>query len=65
MGDWLFIMCKTCKRADWIDVEDILGYIEDHEGHNFRIMNSEVYDDQERFRTWFLEIMGWPEEAEG
>jgi len=61
MGDWLFVVCRTCKAAAWIDEEDVIEYVEDHEGHLFRFLVPEVLEDRERFRAWFLRIMSWPE----
>ena len=65
MGDYYFMICRTCKTADWHADDELPEYIEEHMGHSFTILTFETRDNDASFRTWFLQFMGWLEEAEG
>jgi len=59
-----FIVCRTCKRAEWWSQETLSLFIEGHEGHLLTIMTPDTFEDMEEFREWFLKFMGWSVEAE-
>jgi len=59
-----FIVCRTCKRAEWWDKETLHLFIQGHEGHLITIMTPETFEETEAFRAWFLKFMDWPVEAE-
>jgi len=65
MDDYNLMICRTCKTANWYSNDELPGYIEDHMGHLFTIMTPTIFGHQGDFCEWFLDFMGWSEEAEG
>jgi len=61
MGEWVFFVCKRCKVAMWLNVEELIEAVNEHSGHEIAIMPTEVWDDSEKFAKWFKKLMGWEE----
>lgn len=65
MGDYHFMVCKTCEKTCWLADSEIHEFIQEHQGHVFTILTEGVWCDTDSFEGWFRDFMGWKEEAEG
>ena len=61
MSEWLFFICRTCKKIIWISEDEILNCIHRHMGHEIWFVNADIRAIPDEFEKWFKRFMGWNE----
>ena len=65
MGEWIFFICKTCRKAEWLNWGELIDAVNAHSGHDIAIMPPAIWDDMDEFAKWFKKFMGWDKEEGG
>jgi len=63
-AEWLFFICRTCKKIVWINENEILSYIRRHMGHEIWFLDKDIYETPSNFEKWFKRFMGWKDKGD-